>query len=189
MALISCALEEILNPLSCNGRGGIAQIAWFDIGAVDWAAMAAAVNQFDVANQTILGYTMIGGATMNKVTFERKSAYYEFVYTDDSGVYSLLTTFNFRGKQADRRNKLTSALQCCNVGLHIYGNSGEQRVVGIDWNGEEFLNLLEQQRILRHLDGGGQLGTSVARDELDLGGESFYAPLFANVPIANLPLA
>ncbi len=189
MALITCALDEILNPAICNGRGGIARIAWFDVGSVDWDAMAVDPLKFDPLNQTILGYTMTAGATMKQITFERKSAYYEFTYTDETGVYTDFLTFNFRGKDAARRNKLMSAIQCCNIGIHIYGNGGEQRVFGIDWNGEDFLGLLEQGRLLRHLDAGGQLGTSVARDEIDLGGESLFAPLFANVPFASLPLA
>lgn len=188
MALITCALEEILNPPGCIGRAGISELYWYDVGTVDWAAMAADPLKFDATNQLVLGYEMIGDAIMNKITFEPKSAYYEFVYTQDTGVYTLFITLSFRGKDAARRNKLAAAIACCNIGLHIIGNSGEQRIVGQDWNGESFSNILIQLAIARHLDGGGQLGTSVARDELDFGGESFYPPLFGNVPKSSLPL-
>ena len=42
--------------------------------------------------------------------------------------------------------------------------------------------------VTRHLDSGGQLGTSKGRDELDLGGQSFFAPLMATVDETTIPL-
>lgn len=188
MAEITCALDQITNPSVCNDRGGIRALYWFEVEDVDWAAMAADPLQFDTTNQEILGYTMVGGATMNKVTFERKEAFYEFTYTRDTDVYELLLTLLFKAKDIARRNSLQKAIACCNIGVHIYGNSGEQRVIAQDWNGNQFDNILEQLSVTRHLDASGQLGQSKARDELDLGGQSFYAPLFANVDEAALPL-
>jgi hypothetical protein len=189
MAQITCALDQITNPAACNDRGGISRVVWFDVGTVDWDAMAADPTKFDPMTQRILGYTMIGGATMNAITFERKLAFYDFNYTRDDDFYTLLVTLGFKGKQYQLRNSLQSALACCNIGLHIYGNAGEQRVVGIDWDGEAFLNIAEQLAVTRHNDRGGQLGTSRAGDEIDLGGESVFAPLFADVAYSDLPLA
>lgn len=188
MAAITCALDEILNPAVCNDRGGIREAYWFNVDDVDWDDMAGDALKFDTTNQRILGYTMIGGATMNKLSFERKEAFYDFTYTADTDVYTLLITMLFKAKDEARRNSLQSAIACCNVGIHIYSNDGTQRVVGIDWNGDTFDGILEQLRVSRHLDSSGQLGSSRARDEMDLGGESFFAPLFAQVPVASLPL-
>lgn len=189
MAEITCQLDEILNPATCNDRGGIRALYWFEADKVDWDAMAADPLQFDPATQTVLGYTMIGGATMNKLTFERKEAFYDFTFTRDADIYELLITLMFKAKDVARRNSLQSAIACCDVGLHIYTNDGTQRVVGIDWNGEMFDSIPEKLAVTRHLDSSGQLGSSRARDELDLGGESFFAPLFADVEESALPLA
>jgi len=126
---------------------------------------------------------------MNKLTFERKEAFYDFTYTADADVYELLITMFFKAKDSARRNSLQSAITCCNIGMHIYTNDGTQRVVGQDWNGESMDDMLEELRITRHLDSSGQLGTSRARDEVDLGGESFFSPLFADVAESELPLA
>ena len=189
MAEITCSLEEILNPTICNDRGGIRAAYWFERDKVDWDAMLADPAQFDPVNHLILGYTMIGGAVMNKLTFERKQAFYDFTYTSDTDVYTLLITMFFKAKDSARRLKLQQAIACCDIGIHIYSNDGTQRVVGIDYNGDVIEQQLEALRVTRHLDSGGQLGTSKARDEMDLGGEAFFAPLFATVPEANLPLA
>ena len=188
MAVITCGLEEILNPDTCNDRGGIFEIYWTEYNNIDWATMLADPLQFDPTNQQILDYEMVGGATFNRLTFQRKEAYYEFTYTGEQDFYQILVTMALKGKDRDRRNKLMSAIQCCNVYLHIYENNGGQRAVGVDYNGEVFRDLLDTLHISRHLDAGGQLGTSKGRDEVDFGGEAFFAPLFANVPVANIPL-
>jgi hypothetical protein len=188
MAEITCSLEQILNPSVCNDRGGIRAAYWFECDKVDWDTMIADPLQFDTTGHIVLGYTMIGGAVMNKLTFERKNAFYDFTYTSDTDVYVQLITMFFKAKDADRRLKLQQAIACCDIGFHIYANDGTQRVVCMDYNGEVIEQQLEPLRLTRHLDSGGQLGTSKARDEVDLGGESFFAPMFANVPEASLPL-
>lgn len=188
MPEITCSLEQILNPAVCNDRGGIRAAYWFERDKVDWDTMLGDPLQFDTTNQLILGYTMIGGAIMNKLTFERKNAFYDFTYTGDADVYEILVTMFFKAKDNDRKNKLQQAIACCDIGIHIYGNDGTQRVIGIDYNGVTMEQILEPLSVTRHLDSGGQLGTSRARDELDLGGESFFAPLFADVDEASLPL-
>lgn len=188
MAEITCALTSIQNPTVCNDRGGIRVAYWFDADQVDWATMAGDPLQFNTTNQQVLDYTMLGGGVFHKLTFEPKEAFYDFTYTRETGIYTLLITMLFKAKDIARRNALQSAIACCNIGMHIYGYSGDQRVVGQDWNGVVMSNIPVQLAITRHLDTSGQLGSSNARDELDLGGESFFAPLFANVHEANLPL-
>lgn len=188
MAQITCALDAISNPSSCNDRGGIRAIYWTEYDNIDWDAMAGEIADFDPTNQEILDYVMVGGAVFNQIEFERKNAFYDFTFTRDQDFYELLITLMFKGKDRDRRNSLQSAIACCNIVLHIYGNAGEQRVVGVDWNGDSFSNIVEQLAVTRHLDSGGQLGTSRGRDELDLGGQSFFAPLWASVAESALPL-
>lgn len=188
MAEITCGLEGIQNPAVCNDRGGIRAAYWFERDKVDWDAMLIDPLQFDTTNHIILGYTMIGGAVMNKLTFERKNAFYDFTYTSDADTYEILITMFFKAKEAARRLKLQKAIACCDIGFHLYGNDGTQRVVGPDYNGLAIDQMLEPLRVTRHLDSGGQLGTSKGRDEVDLGGEAFYAPLFATVAEADLPL-
>ena len=188
MPEITCALNNILNPAVCNDRGGIRVAYWFDVDTVDWVTMAGDPLQFDTSSQEILGYTMLGGAVMYKLTFEPKEAFYEFTYTDETDIYTLLVTMLFKSKDIARRNALQEAIACCNIGLHIYSYSGHQRVIGQDWNGVVMSNVPSQLRVSRHLDHSGQLGSSKARDELDLGGEGFFAPLFANIDETSLPL-
>lgn len=188
MPIITCGLDTIANPAVCNNRGGFRKAYWFEADKVDWAAMFADPLQFDTTTHDILGYTMIGGAVMYPLTFEPKSAFYDFTYTADTDVYTILVQMIFKAKESDRRKKLQEAIACCNVGLHIYANDGTQRVIAQDFDGNGFIDMLESLQITRHLDSSGQLGSSKSRDELDLGGEGFFAPLFAQVDEANLPL-
>lgn len=188
MPEIICGLGEILNPEKCNDRGGFRTAYWTEDANINWTAMLADPTLFDPANQQILGYSMNGAGVFNKLTFERKAAFYDFTYTRESDVYTLLISMLFKGKQLDRRNKLAAAVNCCNVVFHLYANDGTQRVVGRDYNGVVFDPLLDSLAISRHLDSSGQLGTSRSRDELDLGGESFLPPVFANVAEADIPL-
>lgn len=188
MAQIVCELPEILELDTCNDRGGIRQLYWTERKNIDFDAMLADPTKFDPVNELVLGYTMVGGATFNKVEFERKDAYYDFDFTEDTGVWSILMPMMFKGKSSDRRNKLQRAVQCCDIVAHIYDNIGNQRVIGIDYNGEVFDPIVKRLKVVRAKDASGQLGQSLARDEMDLGGESFFAPLFADVPVAELPL-
>lgn len=190
MPEITCDLQDILNPTGCADRGGISKIYWTELANIDFATMAGDATKFDVTNQTILGYTMNGSGVFNKLEFnDPKAAFYDFTFTKDADVYELLISLAFKGKQVDRRNKLQAALQCCDIFLHIYGQNGTQRAVGIDWNGVSFNNIVDSLSITRHLDRGGQLGSTKAGDELDFGGQGFFAPLFATVAEASIPLS
>lgn len=188
MAEITCALNAIVNQSGCNDRGGLRAFYWFEVEDVDWETMLADPLQFDEATQTILGFTMVGAATMSKVTFKREEAFYDFTYTEDTDLYEQLITLMFEGKSNPRRIALQQAIACCNIGAILYANDGSQRVIGKDYNGVVFDDVLKRLRVARHLDSSGQLSNSRSRDELDLAGKSFYAPLFANVDEADLPL-
>lgn len=188
MATISCALDAIAPAAGCNIRGSVKVLYWTQYTNIDWEAMAADNLQFNTTTQTILDYTMVGGAVFKKVEFEPKGSFYDNTYTKEAGVYTNLLTLLFSGKDVTRRNSLMEALQCCSIVIHVYGYDGKQRVFGVDWDGETFSVLPVPITVTRHLDSSGQLGSSPSRDEVDLGGESFYAPLFATVTEASLPL-
>lgn len=188
MAEITCGVTEILNPTICNDRGGIRKAFWFEYDKVDWETMIGDPLQFDTTNHQVLGYTMLGGAVMEPLTFLRKSAFFDFTYEREADVYTILVQWVFKAKDINRRLAIQKAIACCNLGLHIYCNDGTQRVIGPDYNGVEVDEMLEGLAVARHLDSSGQLGTSRARDEMDLGGESFYAPLFADVAEGDIPL-
>jgi len=188
MAVISCDLLALNSANDCNDRGGIRKAFWTEYNNIDWDTMLADPLLFDPTNEQILGYAMNGGAVFTEIEGESKNSFYEFTYTSEQDFYQLLVTFLFKGKDRTRRNRLQKAIACCNVVIHIYGRSGEQRVIGVDYNGEVFDPIVEFARVTRHLDSGGQLGTSRSRDELDLGGQSFYAPLWANVAESDIPL-
>lgn len=185
---ITCGLDAINKLANCNDRGGFRTLYWFDVADVDWASMIADPTKFDTTNHLILGYTMLNSATMNKVEFEAKSAFFDFTYTSDTDLYSLLIQTMYRGSDNARALSFQKAISCCNIGVHIYANDGTQRVVAQDYNGVSIQDILEPLRVGRHLDSSGQLGTSRSRDELDLIGESFFRPLFATVAEADLPL-
>lgn len=162
---------------------------WTEYANIDWPAMVGSATNFDEVNHEVLEYIMVGGATWNKVEFEKKQSFYEFTYTSEDDFYTLLLTLGFDGKSSQRRLALQKAIQCCEIVAHVFGYSGEQRVIGADYNGEVVESIVELNHVGRHLDRGGQLGTSRAGDELDLTGESFFAPMFAQVDESTIPLA
>lgn len=188
MALISCALDNISNPTNCEDRGGIKTLYWTAYENIDWDTMIGDPTKFDPATHEVLEWVMSGGGTFNKVTFERKLSFYENTYTRETDVYALLLTMVFAGKDAARRLSFQKAIQCCQIVAHVIENTGKQRVFGVDYNGVTAEPILDYFQVGRHLDAGGQLGTSKSRDEIDLIGESFYAPLFAQVDESTIPL-
>jgi len=187
MPEIVCATGDLLND-DCSDRGGIRAAYWTERGNVDLDTMLGDPLLFEPTNQTILNYAMVGGATFNRLEFEPEDSFYEFTYTEDVDMYEILVTMLFRGKNVGRRNVLAQALLCCDLFIHIFDYLGNQRVIGTDYNGVVFNRMPRRLRIGRHLDASGQLSQSKARDELDFTGRSFYAPMFAEVDEASIPL-
>lgn len=185
---ITCSLDAITTSTDCKLRGGIRALYWTQYSNVDWATMVADPLQFDPTNQEVLDYTMVAAAVFTKVEFDRKNAFYDVTFTEDADVYAQLITMFFDGKDRARRNSLQAATLCCDIVAHVYDNNGTQRVFGVDYNGTSFDKQLTSLKVGRHLDSSGQLGQSKARDELDLSGEAFFAPLFADVDEASIPV-
>lgn len=188
MPLLTCSLDEIAKPAGCNDRGGLRAAYWAKKSEIDFAAMVSNVLTFTPATQLIIGYTMIGGAVFTPIAFEGVGSFYNFTYTRDTDLYEQLVTLVFKGKDNPRKIAFQKAILCCDIVVHLYGNAGEQRVLGVDYDGVSLNNIPGSLQITRHLDDGGNLGTAKAKDELDFGGQSLFAPLFANVAEADLPL-
>lgn len=188
MPAIVCELGQINGSAKCPDRGGFYDAYWTENQSVDWDTMFGDPLLFNPTTGQILDYAMVGGATFNRLTFDLKTAFYDFTYTSETDLFNLLLTMNFKGQDNDRKNALMSALQCCDVIFHLFANDGTQRVVGKDYNGLGFRDLLTPLRITRLLDSSGQLSTSKARVEMDLGGEGFFAPLFSTMDVADIPL-
>jgi hypothetical protein len=58
--------------------------------------------------------------------------------------------------------------------------------VGIDYDGAAFDRPLDKVQISRHLDSSGVFDGDESRDEIDFSGQFEFAPLHANVPIADM---
>ncbi len=192
LCVTTCALSDIAYDSSCSIKGGLRTVYWARYSDIDWPAILAphappALPTFDVPTQTVLGYIMIGNAKFNKLTFDRKSSFYNFTFTSDAELYSILMTIIFEGKSAANRQAFTNAVSCCDIVAHIFDNNCKERIIGVEYNGTSFEPQITKLRITRHLDSSGQFGTDKARDELDLGGESLTTPLFANVGELNIP--
>ena len=190
MAGLSCDLEDILTGAGCKKRGALSVAYWTKCEGVDWAAIAASGVHWDATTELILDYIMVGGAVFKKLSFKKKLATYDFTFTSESDLYEILIAMTFEGKDAARRLALQKALACCCVVMHLFDNNGLERVVGMEYNsgGVTFDPEVTELEITRHLDTSGDFEGSVPRDELDVGGESLCAPLFATVTEANIPV-
>jgi hypothetical protein len=188
MPPITCGLPAITKPASCKASGGIKRVYWTLFSAVNWAAMLADEDAFNPTTQVILEFEMNTGGTWKRLDFEKKQGSYSAEYTEDTDSYALNIPLVFEGKENARKNALTQALRCCDIVALVIGNNGEQRVFGVDFDGDFFDTISERLKVGRHLDTSGVLGTDKARDEVDLTGEALFAPLFANVVEADLPL-
>lgn len=184
----SCELQDIATSDECSIRGGLKTVYWAKYSDIDWSAMAADPLKFDTVNQEILDYVMVGAAVFYKLTFERKQGNFNFTYTEDTDVYTQVVTMVFEGKSRDIRNAFAGTVGCCKLILHIFDNNCLERVVGVEWDGSTFEPQVKTLKMTRHLDSSGEFGTSKARDEMDIGGESLTPPLFASVGEANMPV-
>ena len=186
--LVTCELDDIETSNECKTRGGLSIVYWANYDDIDWETMAGNPANFDPVTCTVLAYVMNGAAVFKKLTFERKQGFYDFTFTEDADVYEILVTMIFEGKSAVNSKAFRNAIGCCKIVLHIIDNNCIERVVGVEWNGTGFTQQAKTLRIVRHLDSSGQLGSSKARDEVDIGGESLYPPLYATVTEANIPV-
>lgn len=185
---VSCELGAISSSDDCNIRGGIKTAYWALYNEINWASMAVSGSNFDTSTQLIKDYIMVSTAKFKKLSFERKQGAYNFTYTKDSDVYTQLVTLIFEGKDNTVKNALTKAIGCCKIVFHIFDNNCIERILGVEWNGTTFDPQVVPLSITRHLDTSGEFGSSKARDEIDLGGESLMAPLYGTVGESNIPV-
>lgn len=188
VSLFPCSLDAISEPDDCNTRGGLSSAYWVKASDIDWNAMESDPTSFDPTEQKILGYIMVGAAVFTPIKFNRKGGSYSFTWTDETQSYEQLIPMIFEGKDSANRVAIQNAISCCKIILHLFDNNGLERVVGIEWNGSKFVPQVRNLRVVRHLDASGNLSGEKGREELDLGGESTFAPLYAEVGEANMPV-
>lgn len=187
-SVFPCALTALTEPDDCNLRGGLSAAYWAKASEIDWASMESDNTKFNPTTQTILDYVMVGAAVFKPIKFNRKGGSYSFTWTAETQSYEQLIPLIFEGKDNANRLAIQSAASCCKIILHLFDNNGLERVVGIEWNGTKFIPQVVNLRVTRHLDASGNLSGEKGREELDLGGESTFAPLYATVTEANIPV-
>lgn len=186
--LFPCSLGALSEPDECNARGGLSSAYWAKASDIDWTAMAASATNFNPTTQTILDYIMVGSAVFKPIQFNRKGGTYNFTWTQETQSYEQLIPFIFEGKTNTNRLAIQNAVSCCKIILHLFDNNGLERVIGIEWNGYKFVSQVVNLRVVRHLDASGNLSGEKGREELDLGGESTFPPLYATVGETNIPV-
>lgn len=188
-------VEDIGDNTTCKTKGGIRTIYYEKYDFFDWAAVEADValgnaNYFDATNQcwTAVPPLVTGGSLMAKMTFDRKSSFYEFTFTEDADVYEQVIDINFEGKSKANRNAFAKLVNCCDLIALIYDNNCQARIVGVEWNGSTFERQVKTLRIGTHADRSGQFGQSKAGDQIILVGESSIAPMVWEVAESLLPV-
>ena len=174
--------------MECGSKGGMRTAYWTTYDQIDWATMAADNTKWDSTNRLILEYVMQTGGSFKQLEFNKKSAFYDFDFTDETSVWTQLLTFFFFGQDNALKNSIDKATGCCNIIFHIFTTDGKQRMVGAEWNGTSFEIQTEPLIVTRVKDSSGQRGSSKPRYEVDLGGESDCAPLYATVVEGDIPL-
>ena len=187
MAQIICEEEGGLghikpDPKKCNKKKGYSRFYWTKFGNIDWEATVNDPTLFDPENCCISGYVMTGEELWYCVVPQKKTATYSSVWTEDTGYYTNIINAIFEGQDINLRKAICDALECCNIVVHMFTNDvcGEL-VFGVDWNGTEIELGGKSLRIIEHGVYGGVQGGDESRNELNIGGETECAPLFANV--------
>lgn len=181
-------LDQLGTTQECATRGSFKTAYWAKCDEIDWEAMAASAPSFDPATEVILAYIMVNSAVFTKIESEKKSSQYNFQYTRANDFYTLAINLLFEGKSAARRLTIKEAiLECCII-LHIFDNNGLERVVGMEWVGGTFTLPVERLKIDVHDDISGLFGGTIPSDALTLAGEGLFAPLYATVGEANIPV-
>lgn len=186
MAEIVCALEGINSPANCTDKKGVRRAFFAQRSLIDWDAMLADPLKFSESDEQILGYTYLAGGKHVEIEYERRSGQFDATYTGDQGYYEVLFQFIMEGKDRTRTNALKRLAACCDLTVHVYLSDGSQRVIGIDYDGTIFDIPLSRFRVERHLDSAGAFDGDPARDEVDIQGQQEFAPLYANVPVADM---
>lgn len=176
-----CTVTGLQTGSGCSYSGGIRRHFAAKYNEIDWAATLANPLQFDAATRRILGFTMIGGATWQEIKPERKGSLYTANYTTDQKSYVVQITNLFKGKGYLLRNGIDDALNCCNTVHYIIDNSCNERLFGVDYDGDAFALSVEGFRIIQHDDISGEIGGDDAQDTLIWGGEMERPAIYGNI--------
>lgn len=184
-----CEIDEILLPTECNIKGGVKSIYVARYGDIDWVAMETDPQKFDNTTQTVVEWVMNLAAVFKKWEFNRKLGEFNSTYTEESGLYENLITLIFEGNDPATRLSFVKSVNCCDLIVQIFDWNCQSRIFGVSFDGSSFLEIdITPLKIVRHLDSSGAFGGDKTRNEIDLGGEAVYAPLFATMPEADVPV-
>lgn len=188
MPSILGALEGVTNDTNCGKKPGIKHIFAAERKLVDWDAMKANALNFDSTNFEVLSYIYKTGGQHVEITFDRNTGQFDSTYNPDDKAYETVVQAVLSGKGRDRTHALRKLVDCCDLTLHLYMSDGTERVVGPEYDFEDdvFIEPVDKLAVSRHLDSQGTRGGDDPRDEIDFSGQTDYAPLFANVPVAEL---
>lgn len=184
----SCSLDDISTNDSCSGQGGLLTVFWIDQSDIDWDAMTNVLN-WDDANYEVLNWIMLGGASWNEITFQRKNGRLDALYTLDNGFYEVsLLNLILNGHTAARTLTLGQAIPCCGIIAQVHDNNSFARVIGKEFIDGAWIDPLDPLRIDRHLDTHGAFGdrNDVARDEFDLKAQHSKPLPYSSLSVAEM---
>ena len=187
MPFIDCSgtptLQEVIqSTIACLIQGGFRVAYWAKYSDVDWDNVTHTTGE-------ITAYTMNSGGRFYKVESNKKDATFNSEYTEDSQFYT--DQINMIFDSLANKAAIQSALQVGCIVLHVFDNNCNEHVFGVEYNADldAFEQPIKTLRVARHRIDGGQLGqSSIARNELDLIGESCGGPVSASVTEASIPI-
>jgi len=186
MAQFDCELDTMGGEDACAKGKGVRRIYAANNDLIDWDAMFADPTKWDPVNEIVLGYIYKTGGEHFEIKFDRTNSTFNAERTRDNGYYEVLAAIQMEGNSPARSKKIKRYVECCNLQLHLYMANGTQRSLGMDYDGDGFLDPVLKFEIERHRSDAGAFGGDESRDELDFSGQNEFDPLFANVPVADL---
>lgn len=184
--IIDCDTEAqlqavIQETIACLIRGGFRVAYWALYGDIDWSSVTH-------TNGSITAWAMVTDKLFYKVEFNKKDATHFAEYTEDTQVYTEQIQMIF--DSLVNKDAIQSALNTGCIVFHLFDNNCKEYVYGVQYNPntDAFERTEKTLRVGRHRIDGGQLGSSIARNELDLVGESSFGPIEAAVGEENVPI-
>ena len=172
--------EVIQSTIACLISGGFHTAYWTTYDQIDWANTT-------ITDGVITAYAMNDGGLWYKVESDPKGATFNSEFTEENQFYTDQILMTFESLQ--NRQAVQSAIQTGCIVIHIFDNNCLEWVFGVSHINGAFQKPVKTLRVARHRMDGGQLATSLARNELDLVGESFFGPLSSTVGVDGLTVA
>lgn len=179
-----CTPQDLLGNTNCADLGGWYIAKYVRYSDVNWAAMLVDADLFDIPTRTIKEFSLGVGVTWKTIEPRGEGANYAFNMTRIAR-YDCTVNCTFDGKNKVRTKNIQEASLCCDLVTVLFCNNGEHRVVGVDFNGENFAKPYRNFNISTHNDNGGNIGSEGATDGLIMNGVQIFAPLFSSSPLSD----